>query len=91
MSESKKKGQLKYYKMVLHTIKHFLSKRYTLRLLPSSGINNSWIKNLLIYIWLNIMYKKWCKNCVKTIYRIKNIQLLRIIKERLVTYVPLGP
>ena len=37
------------------------------------------------------MYKKWCKNCVKTIYRIKNIQLLRIIKERLVTYVPLGP
>ena len=48
-----------------------------------------------------MMYKNYCKNHVKTNLNknltdrnkayIKNKQLLRIMKERLVTYIPLGP
>ena len=54
-----------------------------------------------IYKWLKMMYKKWCKNRVEIIwnkslidknnaYRM-NIQLLRMMKERQLIYIPLGP
>ena len=40
LSKEQKKSQLKYYQMVLHTIKKLLLIKDILKTLPSSGINN---------------------------------------------------
>ena len=38
--KEKKKSQLRYYQMVLHTMKNLLPIKDILKALPSSGINN---------------------------------------------------
>ena len=38
--KEKKKSQLRYYQMVLHTMKNLLPVKDILKALPSSGINN---------------------------------------------------